>query len=641
MNTRSIYSFIYCAWLGVFAFHVLFNPDRQAVAADAGINVSPTSGLVTNENGGTASFFIVLTARPDNPVEIPLSTSDPTEGKLLISLAKFSPGNWNAPQEIFVAGVDDTEADGDILYEIITGPASSRDPSYQGLNAKDVSVLNLNDAKPAAENDAAQTYEDTPVTFNVLANDSGLNDAPLTVSIDTAPPHGTALVVAGNQVTYHPAPNFNGQDLFKYKVCDADGDCSTAEVRMSISAVNDAPSAVDDQASTTVNLPVVVDVLANDADLDGDPLLLEGFQANTSNGGTVTRVDNGTPTNKQDDRLRFTPAAGFSGVDQFTYTASDGSLSDLATVAITVDPGEPVAVDDNYQAVQGVLLKVNSSDGVLNNDLDSRGQGLSAVWVSGPSHGSLDLKSDGSFDYTPDSAHLGNDTFTYKAFDGTGYSNEGTVTIAVLSASGVPLAKDDAFSIGQKEVLLIAAPGVLGNDVDPNGDGLQTALADPPNHGTLILNPNGSFTFTPNGTYVGLDKFIYTASDGKHQSNQATVSIDIKDQINPLVNWVSPVKNGGIFDVNTGMVRLTIEAVDNVGIARVRFYRWDSLDGKYVELVEDVLAPYQFDLTVNSLNLTWNQTFVRSYDKAGNPSEQKFIWLYRTGQPIYLPLLIR
>src|SRR3972149_11528606 len=183
MNTRSIYSFIYCAWLGVFAFHVLFTPDRQAVAADAGINVSPTSGLVTNENGGTASFFIVLTARPDNPVEIPLSTSDPTEGKLLISLAKFSPGNWNAPQEIFVAGVDDTEADGDILYEIITGPASSRDPSYQGLNAKDVSVLNLNDAKPAAENDAAQTYEDTPVTFNVLANDSGLNDTPLTASI--------------------------------------------------------------------------------------------------------------------------------------------------------------------------------------------------------------------------------------------------------------------------------------------------------------------------------------------------------------------------------------------------------------------------------------------------------------------------
>jgi hypothetical protein len=385
----------------------------------------------------------------------------------------------------------------------------------------------------------------------------------------------------------------------------------------------------------------VIDVLANDADLDNDSLLLENFQSVSTNGGAITLVDNATPTNKQDDQLRYTPADGFTGIDQFTYTASDGSLSDQATVTITVNPAGPTAVDDNYQAIQGTPLNVSSTIGVLKNDIDPHGQGLSAIWVSGPVHGNLDLNPDGSFVYTSDSVYQGNDSFKYKAFDGTSYSNEGTVKIAVLSSIGVPLANDDAFSIGQKEVLVIAAPGILENDLDPEGDVLQATLVDPPNHGSLIINPNGSFTFTPNGTYVGIDKYIYVASDGSNQSNEATVSIDIKDQINPIANWVSPVKNGGIFDVNSGTVQLKIEASDNVGVGRVRFYRWDAIASIYVEIGQDLAAPYQIELPVKSLNFAWNQVFVRSYDQAGNPSAQQFIWLYRTGNAVFLPLIIR
>jgi Bacterial Ig domain len=213
--------------------------------------------------------------------------------------------------------------------------------------------------------------------------------------------------------------------------------------------------------------------------------------------------------------------------------------------------------------------------------------------------------------------------------------------IAVLSSIGVPLANDDAFSIVQKEVLIFAAPGILENDLDPEGDVLQATLVDPPNHGRLIIYPNGSFTFTPNGTYVGIDKYIYVASDGSNQSNQATVSIDIKDQINPIVNWISPVNNCGIFDVNSGTIQLKIEASDNVGVARVRLYHWEAIASKYVEIGQDLAAYYQIELPVESLSVPWNQVFVRSYDQAGNPSAQQFIWLYRTGNPVFLPLIIR
>lgn len=633
-------------WLGwilgacLFASLLLSSSPGNAADGEAGIQVYPTSGLVTNENGGSDTFNIVLTARPGNPVDIPLSSSDPSEGSLLLTLAKFTPGNWNVPQEIVVIGVNDYDSDGDLPYKIITGPAVSRDTAYDGFNAEDVSVLNLDDSKPSTQDDSAQTPEDTPLTVNVLANDSGLLDVPLSVSIDTSPQHGSAHISAGNQAGYNPAPNFAGSDQLIYKVCDADNDCSTAGLAITVTPVNDPPSAADDQAITSLNVPVMIDVLANDADLDGDPLLLHDFQTTSSKGGSITRDDNGSPVNKQDDKLFYSPLLGFTGEDRFAYTISDGPLTAQAAVVVTVSPGGPVAINDEYQAVQGQPLIVNSTNGVLKNDIDPLGQGLSAIWVSGPGHGSLDLQEDGSFSYTPDAAFQGNDSFKYKAFDGVEFSKDATVKISVQSSSGIPLANEDSYSTGQMTVLTIAAPGVLENDSDPNGDPLVTQLVAPPNHGSLVLNANGSFTFTPNGTYVGIDNFTYVASDGSNQSNQAEVSLDIKDQINPVVSWVAPVRNGGIYDVKSGIVQLAIEASDNVAIARVRFYRWDSVDNKYIDIGEDLAAPYQLSLSVDSLNLTWNQIFVRSYDQEGNPSDQQFIWLYKTGQPVYLPLIL-
>jgi hypothetical protein len=139
-------------------------------------------------------------------------------------------------------------------------------------------------------------------------------------------------------------------------------------------------------------------------------------------------------------------------------------------------------------------------------------------------------------------------TFTYKVFDGAFFSNTATVTITVSAVGQPPVANNDNYSVNNNGTLTVPAPGVLGNDTDPNSDPL-TALASTgpnglvigPNHGTLTLNANGSFTYVPRPFFNGTDSFTYRASDTSNLSNLATVTITVN-----AVN-VAPQATGDTF----------------------------------------------------------------------------------------------
>jgi hypothetical protein len=111
----------------------------------AGITVTPTSGLVTTEAGGTDTFTVVLNSQPTGDVTIAIHSSDTSEGTVDPPSLKFTPTDWNTPQTVTVTGVDDSEDDGNIAYTIFTDPASSDDGKYDGLNAANVSVTNTDD----------------------------------------------------------------------------------------------------------------------------------------------------------------------------------------------------------------------------------------------------------------------------------------------------------------------------------------------------------------------------------------------------------------------------------------------------------------------------------------------------------------
>jgi len=186
----------------------------------------------------------------------------------------------------------------------------------------------------------------------------------------------------------------------------------------------------------------------------------------------------------------------------------------------------PTAADDAYAATEDTPLAV-AAPGVLANDTDPENDPLSAVLVAAPGHGSVTLNANGSFTYTPAANYHGLDTFTYKASDGWADSNTATVAINVGSVNDPPIASSDHYSTNQNQTLNVAAPGVLGNDTDADGDSLMAILATGPSHGSVTLNANGSFTYTPTTGYTGSDFFTYEAYDGTTLSNETTVTITV------------------------------------------------------------------------------------------------------------------
>jgi VCBS repeat-containing protein len=362
----------------------------------------------------------------------------------------------------------------------------------------------------------------------VLGNDSDPEGDPLTAVQPSTPSNGSVTLNGNGSFSYTPNANFNGSDSFTYRASDGSANSSPATVTITVNPVNDPPTAANDSYSTnedtTLNI-AAPGVLGNDSDPDGDSVSAV-LQSGPSS-GSLTLNGNGS--------FSYKPNDDFNGTDSFTYRASDGSAnSSPATVTINVNPvnDPPTAGNDSYSINEDTTLNI-AAPGVLANDNDPEGQPLTAVLQTGPSSGSLNLNGNGSFSYTPNANFNGTDSFTYRANDGSANSSPATVTITVNPVNDTPAAVGDTYTTDEDIPLTIAAPGVLANDTDPDGQPLTAVLQTGPTDGLLTLNSNGSFTYTPNADFSGTDSFTYRANDGSANSNLATVTINISEVNDP------------------------------------------------------------------------------------------------------------
>ena len=190
---------------------------------------------------------------------------------------------------------------------------------------------------PVAVDDTARTPFDTAVEIAVLANDTDADGDDLTVTLVTAPANGTATITSdadGNntRVTYTPRSGHSGADTFDYTVSDGTAS-DTASVSVTVEArPNSAPVAVDDAARTPFGTAVMIAVLANDTDADGDALTVT--DVTTPDDGTVTITSD---ADGNDTLVTYTPGSDHPGTDTFDYTVSDGTDTDTGTVEVTVD----------------------------------------------------------------------------------------------------------------------------------------------------------------------------------------------------------------------------------------------------------------------------------------------------------------
>ncbi len=388
-----------------------------------------------------------------------------------------------------------------------------------------------------------------PPPDGVLANDPCTQDvAPLVPCSTTAlvagsgPAHGQLELNADGGFLYTPAANYNGADTFQYRASNGLANSAPTLVTINVGAVNDAPIANGDGVyevlvGSTTLLPALV---ANDTDIDGDALTVSNVGAGPTNlAGASWAAAGGTAV--------YTAPANTEGADSFQYYANDGTVNSAApaTVTLLVTLNRtPTAVNDAAtMAEDGGATTID----VLGNDSDPDGDPINVSVYTQPVGGVVTADTTDPAHtrlvFTPSLNFNGVATFTYTITDtpaqGAPRSATATVQVTVTPVNDPPVARNDSFTIADDATTTIAAPGVLGNDTDVDGDALVAVLVSQPANATVTLNANGGFTITPVGV-TGVVTFTYQARDPSGAlSNIATVTVNLN-------NGAFQIANGGV-----------------------------------------------------------------------------------------------
>ncbi len=371
-----------------------------------------------------------------------------------------------------------------------------------------ITVTAVNDP-PVANPQAVTTPEDTARAITLTASD--VDSDPLTYSIVMGPAHG-ALTGTPPNVTYTPAANYAGPDSFTFRVWDGAAFSNTATVSITVTPVNDPPVANPQSVTTPEDTPRLITLTGSDP--DGDPLT---FAIGTPPAhGALT----GTPPN-----VTYTPAAGYAGPDSFTFTVNDGTVTSApATVSITVSSVNqpPVA---NPQAV---TTPEDTPKAITLTGSDPNGDPLTYSIVTPPTNGAL-TGAPPNVTYTPASNYHGPDSFTFRVWDGTVFSDPATVSITVTAVNDPPVANPQAVTTPEDTARAIT---LTASDID--FDPLTYSIVTPPANGSLTGAPP-NVTYTPAANYHGPDSFTFRVWDGAAFSNTATVSITVTAVNDPPV----------------------------------------------------------------------------------------------------------
>lgn len=413
---------------------------------------------------------------------------------------------------------------------------------------------------PVAQDDARPTAEDTALVIqasSLAGNDTDLDGDSLTVTAVGEASHGTVALVNG-QITFTPDADYNGPASFSYTVSDGKGGMDSATVAVSVTPVNDAPTAADDTLSMdedsalvifpgaypgisvprpTVALPTS-SVLGNDTDAEGDALTIVAVGG--ASHGSVELI-NGT--------LVFFPDPDYTGPASFTYTVSDGKGgTTTANVTVNVTPvnDAPVIASEAASSVAenavGTAYQIVASD-VDGDVLTYALSGTDAALFTVDADGRVAFKAAPDFDIPADADGDNVYDIVVEAHDGAvATTRDVTITVTDMGDNRAPVAADDTVSVREDVELVFqqqALPDdgdggggrglvlLLGNDTDPDGDPLAvTAVGDGVN-GDVVLDDQGRIHFRPDDDFNGAASFSYTVSDGRGGTDTATVTVNV------------------------------------------------------------------------------------------------------------------
>ena len=412
-----------------------YDPNGQfEYLADGATATDSFSYTVTDGNGGFDSATVTVTVTGENDTPVTVDDVDTTPEDASVTVSVLSNDSDADSDALTISSVSQgshgsVTTDGAVVTYVPDANFNGSDSfTYtasdgNGGNATAtvvITVTGVND-NPVALNDTGSALEDTPVTVNVLSNDSDVDSDVLSISSVGQGAYGS-VTTDGSTVTYTPVINYSGADSFTYTISDGNSGNATAAVVITVSAVNDDPVALDDAVTTPEDVPITVHTLNNDSDIDSGTLGISSVSQATN--GNVTT--NGTT-------VTYTPALNYSGSDEFTYTVSDGdggNASAVVMINVTGVNDDPIAADDVATTLEGIPVTID----VRNNDGDVDGDTLT---ISNPGTSvSGAVTTDGvEITYTPDAGHIGGDSFIYTVHDGNGGYATATVTVTTKDAT--------------------------------------------------------------------------------------------------------------------------------------------------------------------------------------------------------------
>jgi hypothetical protein len=513
---------------------VAINPDGTITyTPNANFNGTDTIAYtISDGQGGTASATITVTVAPVND---PPATEglpgrydvDATTVSLPVGPA-FSdvdgdPLTYTASG--LPAGLSIDPATGTISGTIANGSShggtdgaghysvtvTATDPSGAAVSTS--FTWTVGDHGPAPADDRGTTPEDTSIRVDVLANDTDPDN--LAFSLDSATATHGSVTISNGALLFTPDANFNGTATIYYTVIDTDGNRASATATITVTPVNDAPTARAIPNMASQDSQAGIDLAAGSYffDADGDALhyVATGLPAGLSLDPATGRISG---TMERD----ASQVAG--GVYHVVITATDPSGASASTAfdwAVT-NPA-PHAQNDSATTPENHAVTI----AVLANDSDPDGDPLSVVEAHA-AHGSVAINPDGTLTYTPARDFSGTDLIVYTLSDGNGGYSTADVIVTVPK-DAPPVARDDTATTPAGQGTDIP---VLANDSDAEGDPLTVTGASAAS-GLVSINADGTLHYVPRPGFVGTDSIVYTVSDGHGGTASARVTVTVSD----------------------------------------------------------------------------------------------------------------
>ena len=423
-----------------------------------------------------------------------------------------------APVYADVGALGDIDGDGDI--DAVLG-TSDYGP---------VIAINNPHAPSAVDDSFAVMPDSTANILDVLANDSDGDGDPFALTAVSMPDQGGTAVLSGTtHISYTPASGYFGVETFTYTIRDAGNAAATATVTVTVGGVNDPPDAQDDTATTNEDTAVLVSVLANDSDPNGQTVLL--VSAGAPSYGTTAIVG---------QAVRYTPAQDVNGSDVFTYVASDGWLTGTGTVTVTITPvndapsftkgaDQTVAEDSAQHVVANWATDILPGPATAT---DEAGQVLTFTLTS--ADGALfsqppTVDATGTLRFTPAADAFGSTVVTATLQDSGGTANGGvdssaqTFAITITNVNDAPVAVDTAITTPEDVVVTLTA-AQLATDVD--GDALTVVAVGAPASGAASII-GGALVYTPALNLSYTEAFTFTVADPSNARDTATLTVTV------------------------------------------------------------------------------------------------------------------